>query len=403
MRSLGCAVVAVLVVPSLGWAEITKEMLTPVKPENGAPTIGKVKPTWCDDIEVGEGTSDRAVQALGRSTGNRYLDGNGQLKVPTTSPCIAPEDPLMQEQLGYYMQRWANLTGQGVPDLTEFMSARAKDEEWQKLKSEACKPYGDISDEASHREKTLTKMAGWVLDCNTDIVQEHPMWEMDRYAAPPSQLAETYFVLKCLGESDPKEGGWNLFHSATCRADAAQLNREKLEAELEADNANLYVKIVARQAHSMAKFRASIWERALQPKVAKDEELKALLIDVPEKAWKAWQAEYDANKAVFDEVYAYEDKYNGPRKSAAKGCLKPAYAALRKYTATIKGNGRDEVIAGLTTNTGAALLEYVWSCNDMEGRELAAVARGVRWRRHACEGDRSGGATRNATRRRRCG
>lgn len=364
-----------LFVPSLAFAELPAGELKKVEPENGAPKIGPVNPTWCDDIEAASGTPEYALRALGRSTETKDLDGNGKFQTPTSAPCVAPEDPVMQQQLGFYLQRWANLTGQSADELVELMAARAKDDDWQKARDEACKPLEDVPSEASPREAAMIKMRGYVLGCYDDRLggaQENALWEIDRVSAPPSQLAETYFVLRCIGEPDVKSD-WNVFHFATCRADAKQLDLEKLKAELAAENASSFVSITARQALQMARFRAAILEKALQAKVAKDPDLKTVLIDAPEKGWKAWEAEYAANKAIFDEAHAYEDKYTGPRKSAAKGCLKPAYALLKKYTAGLKGNNREEWITNLTTSTGAALLEYLWSCNEAEGREFPAT------------------------------
>jgi len=149
----------------------------------------------------------------------------------------------------------------------------------------------------------------------------------------------------------------------------AQLDGKKLAAELKAGGYNEQATSMAVLALSKAKYRASLFEKALQAKAADDPEVKELFITAPEKAWSDWVAARKANKAAVDAARAYEEKFTGPRKSAAKGCLKDAHAALDAYTANHTGKTRDELIDAAADPIGVILFEYARSCNEAEGRE----------------------------------
>lgn len=345
---------------------LSRDAVEKVAPGPGLSKVARLAPTWCDDIDA-DSDPPHAFGALGRAIGNDYLDTT--IDVAVKAVCAAPDDPVMQEQLASYVQRWVNATGETPAEILGYLAAHAHPDVWEKQKDEACARTA-VSEEASPREATFARMSRGVLGCNGGdlLSDDHELWQMDRTAAPPSQLLLVHLVRSCVRSADVTDL-WTVARYATCRADAKQLDQAKLVAELA--GASEFTRVTAIQELATTRYKASQLEKALQAKVGSDDELRGLLLDTPERAWKAWQAEYDANKAIFDEVYAYEDRFHGARRSAAKGCLAPAYAAFKGYLAKQKASTTEEVVAAATSYTGGALLAYVWSCNQIEGREMA--------------------------------
>lgn len=358
---------------------LVADQLIVVKPEAGAPTIGKWKPSFCGRV-VSENT---VARQLGRMIASSLFDHQERA---IAAMCVAPDDAVFQEQVGYYLQAWANLTGQTATELDEYFSKLANPERWRREHEATCKRVA-IGEEASEREQTLGAMTKAVLGCGYEAQTgtpyhfsgtapnslNHMLWHFDRSAEVPSQLTAIYRVLECARGADPDDAA-DVMHFAPCRLDARQLDAKQLVAELAAQGHNDYARVTALQALATAKRRAARLEQALLARTAKDPDLKEVLIDAPARAWKEWAQLVEANRAALAAAQAHEDKFFGPRKSAAKGCLAATHAALAGFVRA--ANSRDDIalLQVATSPIGARLLEAARSCNQIEGRALVTTA-----------------------------
>ncbi|MCC6810266.1 MAG: hypothetical protein IT381_22740 [Deltaproteobacteria bacterium] len=366
-------------------SSLLRDNLKPVAPEPGAPVIGKHRPSWC------KGKSDKyGPDALPLATISDSWADREEAMVQML--CGDPDEPVFQEQVGHYFQRWANYTGQNAAQLDEYFAAASDREKWDKAHEAACQKVA-VGEESPEREQTLGIMRKAVVGCGYEAQVNTPyhlsfnlmqtlkneLWHFDRDAAVPSQLAAIYRVLACVGSSDEKDLS-QVAKFAGCRADVAQLDEKKLVAEIAAEGLNEYARLVALQSMGVAKRRAAPLEAALQAK-AKDADMREVLIDAPARAWKEWEAAYAANKAAIDAARAFEDKFHGTRKSATKGCLTSAYAGFDAFMKAHTGSTPEAVMDQATSPAGALLLEHVRSCNEAEGRKELAAALGdlVRW------------------------
>lgn len=358
-------------------------------PAPGVAAVGPFKAPWCTKAEPRD---NWGPGAMARTITGQYALDTAKTMAPLL--CLTPDDSRFQKMVGAYIQLFVNETGATPTQVTDFLTLFRKEDHYQGLNEETCKKF-KLDDEASERTKAIARMSGRVVGCDSYGQVSNPMWissqgdldpslhglwHLDREAALPSQLTGIYHVLSCVASGGPDDT-WGLVRYARCRADVQQLDEKKLTAELKADGLNEQARAVAVLAMAKAKYRASLFEKALQAKAAADPELKALLIDAPEKAWNAWVAARKANKAAVDAARAYEDLYTGPRRSAAKGCLKEAHGNLEAYADGHSGKTRDELIDAVADPIGIILFEHARSCNEMEGRAEveAMLEQFIRW------------------------
>jgi len=343
-----------------------------VAPAGGAPTIGPWKPTWCDAL--GADGAD-GFGALVRTTeGSDLWDS---LPAALGHTCIDPDNPAFQAQVGAYMQRWANETGADGKQLAELFRLRADDEAWTRQGIVTCEKLVDL-DEGSDRDKALRRRERAVLGCgdgtalmrprHLQVVGTNPradLWFLDRTAAPPSQLLAVSHLLDCFSP-EPEVNVYQLAGWALCRLELPALDRGKLDAELAAAGLGDHARIIAEQALAYVQLRARQYEQAFIALTGKDPDVGKVLVDAAARGWKAWQADYEAHRAVVDAAFAYEDKYFGIRKSAAKGCLPSVQGHLALVTKGKPAASFDDVLAAASDGIGPILLAHLMTCLDAD-------------------------------------
>ncbi len=364
--------------------ELTPSDLVKVAPENGVPKVGPFKPTWCDAVD----SKNVSPRALGRQTDGRYLWDSFSQAAKFT--CSLPDDPTYQEQLGYYMQRWANMTGASKEQIAELIALRVDDDKWEAQVDATCAKLPQVSEEDGPRPIRLRKMERAVLGCDGRSVPQHlqgsamwdneDTWAFDRGAAVPSQLAGLYRVIACQPTED-EISLYALTRWAKCRKDLELLDEAKLLAELAAAGHNDYARLMALQALSSVRLEAKLADAKLDATAAKDPEMKAVLVDAPAKGWDAWVAAYEANKAAVDAAWAHEDLVNGPRLSAAKGCMAKASANLKLARGKKPAATPEDLAAAVTSGVGPIFLDQLVTCLKAEGKTMPADAlrRLVEW------------------------
>ena len=108
-------------------------------------------------------------------------------------------------------------------------------------------------------------------------------------------------------------------------------------------------------------------EAALGARAAKDPDLKRLLFDAPEGAWKQWEADYATWKPALDAAIAYEDLLFGNSKKAMKGCSPALRNSWRKYVAARKPTTPEAAALVASEPIGYVLAVASAACDDREG------------------------------------
>jgi hypothetical protein len=366
-----------LAAPALAQTKIGS--MAPVPPEHGLPAVGPFKPTWCD-----EAGSKANADALDRIVRNDQWD---DLDKSIEQSCLAPDDPAFHAFVGMYVQKWVNATGVSPAQVAEMLNLAAQQEVWKKQIKETCEKLEEPP-EGSPREKQLRELEAKLFGCSSGRSWYHlqspgnldslnaSMWAVDR-SPKLSQLATLQRVLTCQQRDLDVR---TLTQWAICRFDAQRLDQATLEAELKAGGFNDFARIVATQALSRAKLMAVEFDAALMAK-AKDHDMKAVLVDAPQKAWAAWEADVAANQAAVEAAWAYEDLFYGPRKSAAKNCLPSVEKALQTAAGTSKAQTHDELMSAASSGIGPILLEHLRTCHLAEGHTGAAsfISSIIKW------------------------
>lgn len=355
-----------------GPGRMTAADVKKVAAAGGAPVIGPWKPTWCDLIGA---DSVDGWSALIRTTDGSDLWES--LPTALAQTCLDPDNPAFQAQVGAYMQRWANETGADGKQLTELFRLRADDEAWTKQGTATCEKLAEL-DEGSERDKIMRRREREVLGCysganltrprHLQVVGTSPradLWFLDRTAAPPSQLVAVSHLLDCFSP-EPKADVYQLAGWALCRLELPALDRGKLDAELAAAGLGDHARIVAGQALAYVQLRARQYEQAFVALTGKDEEVGKVLVDAAARGWKAWQTDYEAHKAAVDAAFAYEDRYYGIRKSAAKGCLPSVHGHLATVLAGKPAASFDDVLAAAADGVGPILLAHLMTCLEAD-------------------------------------
>lgn len=364
--------------------ELVASDLVKVKPAEGLPAVGPFTPTWCDEVDSKE------PRALARAADGKYLWDSFPQAAKFT--CAAAEGALAKEQLGYYMQRWVNDTGATKEQVAEFIALRVDDEKWDaQVKATCDEKVPEADAEAGPREKRLRKMEREVLGCATRSTPVHlqgpvrwdaeDTWAFDRSPELASQITGLYRAATCLPADANAITMSELTHWAQCRKDLEQLDEAKLLAELKAAGHNDYARIIAQQALANARLYARITNAKFEAAVAKDPDVKSVLVDAPAKAWDGWVSAATTNKQAVDAARAFEDLVNGPRLSAAKGCLPKVSQHLKLAHAKRPAATPDDVAASVNSGIGPVLLDHLIRCLEVEGKQLPAYAlsRFVEW------------------------
>lgn len=360
--------------PAHAQGKFSADRMVTVAPAPDAPVIGPVKPTWCDEIGANYGPG-----ALGRMTSNK--DVLYDLNQGAGATCSDPDNPLFQQQVGHFFQRLANETGADLPVLTRLISLYADPDKIRRQRDEGCDKLPELRD-GSPRDREVRRYERAVIGCGvgSPLALDHinvgepvSLWAIDRTEAYPSQLAGIGYLVGCLSTglddtSDPALIAW-----AKCRVEANLIDPTQLAKEASQLGLNDYGRVMADMALAYIRYVGVRREAALLKRAAKDADVKAVWLDAPAQAWKEWKAQYAANKAAVDAANAYEDKYYGPSKRAATGCL----AQVEGITKLVRGAGAPKDPQALAqraaSGLGGVLLTHLYRCLVAEGHTAPAA------------------------------
>jgi len=331
-----------------------------------APKLGPTRPTWCTPavMKQAEGITLRLQGVPGDvKMGATSTYGWSSLQKAALGLCQAPNGKRVQEQTGYFLQLFANQSGQDGPEvaayLTQMLDPHADDNQ-----KAFCDSLPKPDPEASAYDQVLAGSKREFYGCGE---AESPFgeseWAFDRSVDPPQWLRALQ-VQRCF--NDAPDDARKLAAWAACGIDAHALDRKKLEKEIA--KLSPWAQTVARHEHAVARYRAARFEAAAKTMAKQDKAWQALLFDVPQRAWKAWTEDYAAHKAAMDAAFTFEDKA-AKSKSAARGCLPDAWRDLQAYMRERKAKDLESAKQVVMSSVGNVLVRHLEQCLDVESDE----------------------------------
>jgi len=335
-----------------------------------APKIGPTRPSWCTPavMKQAEGITLRLQGIPGdvkMGATSRY--GWSSLQKAALGLCLAPTGKRVQEQTGYFLQFFANQSGQDGAEVaayvTQMLDPHADDNQ-----KALCDGLPKADPEASAYEQVVSGSKREFYGCGeAETPFGETEWAFDRMVDPPQWLLALQ-VQRCF-QDDGDLDARKLTAWAACGIDAHALDRKKLEKQI--TKLSPWAQTVARREHAVARYRAAKLEASAKALAKQDKSWQALLFDVPQRAWKAWTEDYAAHKAAMDGAFAFEDKALGKSKSAARGCLRDAWRDLQAYVRERKTKDLEGGKNALMSPVGNVLVRHLEQCLAVDGDERA--------------------------------
>lgn len=334
-----------------------------VEPLPGRDVVGELGGEWCAGFTPTDVPDKRtAAGSISRTMSSSIDQGFEDYRVALAMSvlCAHKDDPEFRKQAQYAVQLFVNQTGVTASVAIESMMARAHESTW---KSEMTKGCSSIKppDEAHRRDDRRTYAKRAIFGCGAGYGDKEFAWYYDRGTNPWTELDRLYYVLGCLppmmkDEYDATE--WTAV--GLCGSDVQLLDVAKVDAETKSlPNA---LRIKAREQVAYAKALYGDVERSAKPKVDSDPDYKRLLYDVPQAAWKQWEADYEKHKQGVDEAFKFEDQLFGPSTTAYKDCYKPLMAATQAYVKASKIKSRKDFVEAMSQPIGYVLATSLGSC-----------------------------------------
>jgi hypothetical protein len=356
-----------------------------VDPAPGVAKIAPRAPGWCELMSKNELARARTIQAtsaMEQLVAEKYWWSTTRSALGPL--CVNPSDKAVQQQTAYLYQWWTNRTGLAPEQLDGLfryfaMTPAGDGTLYGESMAEACKAFPAPKEEASERDRLLAMATRASLGCDDSDGApywvrggsgEDITWHLDASEAPSSELARAYAVVQCLGEPDTIEDR-NLGAYAACGMDARALDPKALDREI--DGWHELAQAHARLTMAAARRAAARYDAVARAKAKEDPAWQALIYDAPAKGWKAWAAAYQASRSEIDAARAYELKYGGPSRKAAKGCWDDAWVSFRDHVGKARARTLDDAKRAMTDVAGTILLEQLTMCADAEGQELTTA------------------------------
>lgn len=342
--------------------------------EPGRPVVGPVAIDWCRGVDTTYATGG----ALGRMLADMEERGWHWGHVPKVAAllCANPEDPQYQRQAGYFVQGLVNLTGQPAARVLADLRLRVDEQRWGAARDQTCARFA-ASDEDSEEKRALTTAHREMFGCGRDAT---PAWwlgrasaiepVLDRTAEVPAQLLRSYRVLHCLSITGKPE--YEAITYGLCGHDLRALDEATLARELADAGYNAYAQVLARQQLARTKLRGAALEARVRALAAREPAYAQLAFAIPDAAWDRFTARWRANAAALARAAAFEARFDGPDRRAARGCSAQLRDDFRAYVRGAKPAGLDAFEAAATDDIGVLLLARLTACEAVDGNAHAA-------------------------------
>jgi hypothetical protein len=347
-----------------------------VAPAPGRPSVGAVPIDWCAHAN----TEYASGGALARVLSDMQERGWHWEHVPKVAAllCANPGDPQYQRQAGYFIQGLVNLTGQPAAHVIADLRLRMDAARWTSEREQTCRRF-DVSSEASAEQQAFAGAHRELFGCGREDV---PAWwlartshelehHLDRTADEPSQLQRAYHVMRCFSRTGSKPET-EVFAYALCGHDARALDAKALDRELSRDKHNGYARAIAMQHLARVQLRVAEVEARVRALAKQDAAYEQLAFAVPQAAWQAATAKWRDHAEALARSAAYEARFYGPSKSAARNCATQLRDDFRAYVRGKKPNSLDDAKAAATDEVGVLLLARLTACEGLDGSAQAA-------------------------------
>lgn len=239
-----------------------------------------------------------------------------------------------------------------------------------KLEDEQCDPYKEKDPEASAEAKVQKAAEAWLFGCDNNVDGEVLYW-FDKPEV--TQLQRAALVSRCV-QGDPAKEKEIKGEFAMCLMDMKQLDRGKFDKELAGMQVNFFGKVSAVFNFNIQKANSQILLKRYAEKGKKDEEWQRLF-EAPEKGWKDWYANYQANKAAYDALKDFDKKAAKGSKKALGSCgdsLRKLWFEHVKQAKKVKNLEAAQAVG--TDAVGYPLMVAMMKCDAATERYLEVAA-----------------------------
>jgi hypothetical protein len=329
------------------------------------PIVAGQAPPWCGS-DYQKSTNDSNL-----GWAKSELENNGWtlkgLRYMARAACDKATDEQRQGQVQTWKTEFMKAFQASEKDFVLAMNLTVEEKVWKGLEEEQCKKYKSAIDEEPNASKRAQiRVEGYLVDCVRELTESDRYWlDLDKVTMT-QQLA---LAAQCLGTRDEETVSGEF---AYCGHDLTGLDRAKLDKEAAELNLNMFGRVALTMKFGSIKTRADATMKKVTELAKKDDNYQTLL-DAHDKAWKAWQASYKENAAIFDAVRQFDDKAGSGSKKAVAGCG----GELRKLFFGRMEQGRvktkEKAIAFATDPVGFPLLLAMMRCDAMEDRFFEAA------------------------------
>lgn len=355
--------------------ELTAE--AKIAPAEGMEKVEPIKPDWCEPYKGQMQNLSSPVQTVKAKVSQGYSPAT--LQSIAWAACDDPSNPVRQQWVAAWRQGFVNYLGWTEQEDRSAMKVWALEtNELEANFKELCKKMQP--DPAAAPPEKANNLARFIaLKCASNFpsttTKEIEYW-LDRKTEISSELARAGLVMGCFGDLiyAGQIGRTDMVISAFahCGPDARRLDKGRFEKELASLALGPVGDAMARTTFAKARNATKLLTTELKKLAEREPELQAILFDIPEQGFTAWEALYRKNQTVFDAVTALEDKSLQGSKKAYTGCGPGLWKLLVDTVSAQKPANSEamrEILAGPVVSP---LLGAMVVCDANEERYLRA-------------------------------
>jgi hypothetical protein len=361
-----------------------RDVTSPTAAAAGADVIIAAAPTWCTTIAPDVLKRHESFNLTATSINERAeKEGLDESKV-AWSACIAPNAPRRRKWVATWRQQMVNETGLTAQQNAEYLEFSLLDSESQKARVSAL--CTKLEEPAASLSANLNRVARRnFLECPTDKIDEL-LWSIARTQKSfPGPIASAMFVTTCTRGFRPRDTGDGYLTGyapefAMCSHEISRLNRQAFIADLKAQGASSLELLLGTKDFTALQRRTSIVVDAFAKFIKRAPALESILYTAPEAGFSEWSKEADRWSAPLSLALDYELKFERSKESkkalatAFAGCEAPLRKNFANFLASKRPTTATAVRAAASSAIGSALLEALATCDQIEGREVAAYA-----------------------------
>lgn len=261
--------------------------------------------------------------------------------------CKKPNDAERLKKVAEWRELMAESLGWSAEMTVDALRARVDADAFVKSMEGTCEALTEGTSEsrlAFANSAAVATVLGWCEQLSNDQLLD---W-LAAESPNPSPVVKAAVVKGCAWHelarsapgrknrmyADTRFEGREANAMARCLIEAADFDAKATIAAIDADTrVNELGKQVARENVASIVRGLDLLKADAHQRIAKEPDLKKLLIDVPEKQNHAWLEHYNAHRDAYERVTAIEHTLLSGRVSAMKGCSAPARGVFLKAIA----------------------------------------------------------------------